>query len=108
MLAKLKIAQKLYLMTGLTLTFLLVVSVIGFLGAMKQGELFSKYREASRAQMLVANVGEDLLQARLAAMKYRTQRDAQDAEAFKPIWPRSRRCAHNSAKSSRTRTPGPS
>ena len=41
MLAKLKIAQKLYLMTGLTLAFLLAVSVFGVLGAMNLGGLFT-------------------------------------------------------------------
>ena len=81
MLAKLKIAQKLYLMAGFTLTFMLVVSVIGFLGADKQSDLFTKYREAARMQMRVSDVGEDLLQARIAATKYRIQRDDQYAEA---------------------------
>jgi methyl-accepting chemotaxis protein len=81
MLAKLKIAHKLYLMTGLTLAFLLIASAIGFVGAMNLGDLFKQYRETSRASMMVSNVMEDFLEARLAALKYRAQGDPAQAAA---------------------------
>jgi methyl-accepting chemotaxis protein len=83
MLAKLKIAQKLYLMTGLTLAFLSAVSVFGVLGAINLGGLFTEYRQTARAQMLVGNIGEDLLQARVAALKYRAEPDPAQAEAVR-------------------------
>jgi methyl-accepting chemotaxis protein len=81
MLAKLRIAQKLYLMTGLTLAFLLIASALGFVGAMNLGDLFKQYRDTSRATMMVSNVGEDFLEARLAALKYRAGPAAAHAEA---------------------------
>ena len=81
MLARLKIAHKLYLMTGLTLAFLLIAAMIGFVGAMKLGDLFKTYRATSSAQMLVSNIAEDFLQARLGALKYRAQADPEQAQA---------------------------
>jgi HAMP domain-containing protein len=81
MLAKLKIAQKLYLLTGLTLAFLLVASAIGYMGAMNLGDLFKQYRDTSRASMLLSNVVEDVLEVRLAALKYRATPDEAHVEA---------------------------
>eukprot|EP00752_Nemacystus_decipiens_P001026 g1026.t1 len=53
---------------------------VGFFGAESIGRIFTEYRETSRAQMLVADIAEDLLQARQAALKYRINGDAAFAQ----------------------------
>ena len=58
--------------------FVLVVGAAGWFGVTSSGDTFKEYRTLARAQKLTSNMGEDFLQARIAALKFRltgTERD---------------------------------
>jgi len=71
MLKRLSISQKLYGLAGLTLIILAMTGGKGVIGAEQNGAYFKQYRDLSQEQMLISNIGEDLGDARLAALKYR-------------------------------------
>jgi len=64
---------------GLALTIL--VAGVGYFGIGKSSELFTEYRQTARENLLLAEMQEDMLEARLAVMKFRvTESQEQIAE----------------------------
>ncbi|MBB4211642.1 methyl-accepting chemotaxis protein [Rhodothalassium salexigens DSM 2132] len=67
----LRVGAKMALLAGVTTAFVALVSWLGIRGVSDTGDLFKSYRATARAQMLVADMAEDFMQARLAALKFR-------------------------------------
>lgn len=68
---KISISAKLWVLSISGLIFVLVVGASGWIGVSSSGEIFKEYRATARAQKLTSNIGEDFLQARIAALKFR-------------------------------------
>ncbi len=68
---KISISAKLWVLSLSGLVFVLVVGAAGWFGVTSSGDTFKEYRATARAQKLASNIGEDFLQARIAALKYR-------------------------------------
>ena len=56
---------------GAALAMTMLVAGVGYDGVLKSSGLFGEYRQTARENLLLADMTEDLLQARLAVMKFR-------------------------------------
>ena len=72
-LRNLKITHKLYLLLFVVLVALTGVGLTGLSGARSDAAAFEMYQRIAREQSLLADIAEDLNQARLATLKYRLE-----------------------------------
>lgn len=72
----LSLNAKLWLLALVSLVSLVMVGVSGMFGTSSLNSIFAEYRGVARMQKGVAGVSENLLLARLDAMKYRVLRDS--------------------------------
>ncbi|MEM8852331.1 MAG: methyl-accepting chemotaxis protein [Pseudomonadota bacterium] len=66
---------------GIIVTLLAGVAVTSFVGVTNMGSLFTDYRATARVNLLLTEVWEDVLETRLAAIKYRIMPDTDLAQA---------------------------
>ena len=67
----LSLAVKISAGFGAALAMTMLVAGVGYDGILKSSGLFGEYRQTARENLLMADMTEDLLQARLAVMKFR-------------------------------------
>ncbi|MCR9218687.1 MAG: methyl-accepting chemotaxis protein [Alphaproteobacteria bacterium] len=73
--SKLRMAYKFGILVAVSVASMVALGAVGFIGAESTGKIFAEYRQTARAQMLVADMAEDLMQARQAALKLRIDDD---------------------------------
>lgn len=74
------IAQRAVALAGVALVILAGLASVAIYSVESVAGFYTDYRQLARKQMLVADIGEDFLQARLAAHKYRLTRDPSFAD----------------------------
>ncbi len=77
-----KITTKLYGAFGLILTMLLLLSTFAFVGTKNLGGIFTEYRATARQTLVANELLEDLLEARLAVMKYRINQSEDNVKSL--------------------------
>lgn len=80
MLRRTSLSLKLWILAGACLFCTTLAGGLGLWGLSHVDGVFADYRSLARAQKLTANIGEDFLQARIAALKYRLRSDNAYAE----------------------------
>jgi len=73
--SSLSIANKIYLGFGSVLLLLVILAIVSVLGARTSDGQFTEYRGTARQTILLSNMQEDLLEARLAVLKFRATND---------------------------------
>jgi methyl-accepting chemotaxis protein len=75
-LRNLSIRAKLFVLSGTLIALIVATAVATTVSITNVHTLFADYRDTAQAQKVVANINEDFLEVRLAALKYRAQADA--------------------------------
>lgn len=75
-----KISSKIYISFALVLILLALMAIFGIYSTKKLGGLFTEYRQSSKQSQMTALMQEDLLEARMAVMKYRVKGGEENAQ----------------------------
>ncbi|MDJ0686351.1 MAG: methyl-accepting chemotaxis protein [Alphaproteobacteria bacterium] len=65
---------------GLVIALSVIIAGNGYLGLGQTSEMFGEYRQTARENLLLSTMQEDMLEARLAVMKFRVTQDQSQVE----------------------------
>ncbi|UTW56445.1 methyl-accepting chemotaxis protein [Kordiimonas sp. SCSIO 12610] len=79
MFQKISVSVKLAILAAFSIIGVLLIGGFGYINTDKLGDTFTEYRATARAQNLVSDIAEDFMQMRIAALKYRTSLNGEQA-----------------------------